>query len=138
MALNPDQFHQDALDIIKRSKGALTGADAKTVFRAANIRSWPMEESPTMTREFGLESEGGVSRNETLHTAQDYLHGPTIRKYMTEGAPEEDPDYEGRKYLPEVYQTEMGRKWIDEGHHRIVASRLRGDYGTEVYEGYML
>lgn len=139
MTLNPQQFHQDAMDIIKRSKGMIEGEDARTVFRAANIRSWPMKEMPTYTgREYGLESEGGVSSGETLHTAQSHLHGPTVKEYMTKGAPEEDPDYEDRKYLPEVYESLRGRKWIDEGHHRLVASRLRGDFGTEVYEGYLL
>lgn len=138
MSVNPQQF-AEAMDIVKRSRGVIEGDDARKVFRAANIRSWPMEEMPTTTgREFGLESEGGVSSGEVLNTAQSHLHGPTVRKYMTEGAPEEDPDYEGRKYLPEVYESRRGRKWIDEGHHRLVASRLRGDYGTETYEGYLL
>lgn len=138
MTLNPEQFHSEALDIIRRSKGLIKGSDARTVFRAANIRSWPMEEMPTSGgRDWGLEAEGGVSSSETLHTAQSHLHGPTVREYMKDGGPEEDPDYPGRKYLPEVLESARGHKWIDEGHHRLVASRLRGDYGTEVYEGYI-
>ena len=138
MSVNPNQF-AEALDIVKRSKGLIEGDDARKVFKAAGIRSWPLVEMPTgSNREYGLESEGGVSSDETLHTAQSHLHGPTVREYMKDGGPEEDPDYPGRKYLPEVYETPRGSKWIDEGHHRIVASRLRGDYGTEVYEGYIL
>ncbi|NBX51274.1 hypothetical protein EBT25_15455 [bacterium] len=117
----------------------IEGDDARKVFRAVNIRFWPMKEMPTSGhREYGLESEGSVSRDEMLNTAQSHLHGPTVQKYMTEGAPEEDPDYEGRRYLPEVYTSLRGRKWIDEGHHRLVASRLRGDYSAETYEGYLL
>jgi hypothetical protein len=96
-----------------------------------------MEEMPISTgREYGLESRGGVHRGETLNTAQSHLHGPTVRKYM-KNPPEENPHAPGEPYLPEVYQTARGSKWIGEGHHRIVASRLRGDYGTEVYEGYI-
>ena len=129
------------MDIIKRSKGVIEGADAKTVFRAANIRSWPMEEMPTMGgRHHGIESEGSVSSGETLHTAQSQLHAPTVRKYMTEGAPATDPSYGNEidnRYLPEVLSSERGRKWVDEGHHRLVASRLRGEPSTEVYKGYI-
>lgn len=128
------------MDIVKTSRGLIKGDDARTVFRAANIRSWPMQDMPTGgNREYGLESEGGVTSDEVLHTAQGSLHGPTIRQYMKDGGvPEEDPQYEGRKYLPEVYTSVRGHKWIDEGHHRLVASRLRGDNGTETYEGYLL
>jgi len=136
VTVNPDQF-AEALDIVKHSKGMIEGDDARKVFKAVNIRSWPMESMPTENRLHGLENEGGVSANETLHTAQSHLHGPTVRKYMENGAPEEDPHGEGRKYLPEVYFSPRGHRWIDEGHHRLVASRLRGDFGTEVYEGYI-
>lgn len=133
------QFHERALGIIQGNDGWIKGNDARTIFRAANIRSWPMRESPSMTgRDFGLEEEGGIHPDEVLNTAQGHLHGPTLRKYMTEGAPEMDPAYEDRKYLPEVLTSARGRKWIDEGHHRIVASRLRGDRGTDVYEGYLM
>jgi hypothetical protein len=134
--INPDQF-SEALDIVKRSKGMIEGSDAQKVFKAVGIRSWPMEEMPISSgREYGLESRGGVHRGETLNTAQSHLHGPTVREYM-KNPPEENPHAPGEPYLPEVYQTTRGSKWIDEGHHRIVASRLRGDYGTEVYEGYI-
>jgi hypothetical protein len=132
-----DQF-AEALDIVKRSKGVIEGDDARKVFKATNIRSWPLEEMPTSGgRDYGLESEGSVSSRETLNTAQDYLDGPTVQQYMSKGAPEIDPHYPDRKYLPEVYETVRGSKWIDEGHHRIVASRLRGDSHTDVYEGYL-
>jgi hypothetical protein len=138
VTLNKKQFHQQAMDIIQRSDGWIKGNDAKTIFSATNIRSWPMIESPSMSgRDFGIEEEGGVSSNEVLNTAQGHLHGPTLRKYMDEGAPEMDPAYEDRKYLPEVLTSPRGRKWIDEGHHRIVSSRLRGETGTDVYEGYL-
>jgi hypothetical protein len=138
LSLSPHQF-SEAMDIVKTSRGLIKGDDARTVFRAANIRSWPMEDSPVGSgRAYGIESEGGVTSDEVLHTSQGHLHGPTIRKYMQDGGvPEEDPHNEGRKYLPEVLTSARGHKWIDEGHHRLVASRLRGDFGTETYEGYL-
>jgi hypothetical protein len=140
MSVNPNQF-AEALDIVKRSKGLIEGNDARTVFKATGIRSWPIDSMPTgmPSRNSSLENTGSVSSRETLHTAQDYLHGPTVREYLKPGgAPEMDPHYPDREYLPEVYETPRGSKWIDEGHHRIVASRLRGDSHTDVYEGYIL
>jgi hypothetical protein len=137
MPVNPNQF-AEALDIVKRSKGMIEGDDARKVFKAAGIRSWPLVEMPTgSNREHGLEKEGSVSSRETLNTAQDYLDGPTVQQYLSEGAPEMDRHYPERRYIPEVYETTRGSKWIDEGHHRIVASRLRGDPHTDVYEGYL-
>ena len=133
---NGPQF-QEVLDIINRSKGSIEGEDARKIFRAANIRSWPMEEMPVMSRGYsGLDQIGSVSKHETLHTAQSHLHGPTLRRYMNEGPPEQYPEYEEpRKYLPEVLESKRGHRWIDEGHHRLVADRLNDFYESEVYEG---
>ena len=67
---------------------------------------------------------------------QNYLHGPTVRKYM-KNPPATNPKYPRELYLPQVYKAPRGSKWIEDGHHRIVASRLRGDTSTDVYEGYI-
>lgn len=140
-SLHADQF-TEALDIVARSRGMLTPENTKKVFKAVNIRSWPLTEQPSSMpgRDAWTEERGGVVSNEELNTAQDYLHGPTVRDYMKDGGvPEVDPHYDDeRAYLPEVHTSLRGHKWIDEGHHRIVASRLRGDNGTEVYEGPLL
>lgn len=138
MTLNPDQFNE-ALNIVKRTRSELIGGeDLRTVFKAANIRSWPIEDPPSMFREYGIEDYGVISQNETLNTAQNYLHAPTLRKYIKGNVPEKHPDYGNADYLPEVLETVRGSKWIDEGHHRIVASRLRGDPDIKVYQGYVL
>jgi hypothetical protein len=139
--LSPDQFRQQAMDIIQKSKGVIEGDDAKTVFRATNIRSWPLTDHPTNTREGWTESESEVRPSETLHTTQSHLHGPTIRRYMSGDIPEFDPDYEGdfsHRYLPEVMRTTRGTPWINEGHHRLVASRLNEYPYEEVWEGPLL
>lgn len=117
--------------------GVIKGQQAKDVMRAANIRQWPLVEHATSQREGWTESEDVVYPHETLHTTQDYLHAPTLRKYMEEGPPEHDPEYgdEERPYLPEIVRTERGTPWIDEGHHRLVASRLGGEYSTRVMSG---
>ncbi len=132
MTVNPQQF-QEALDIVKRSRGIIGGEDARKVFKAANIRSWPIQ---GLDRLEIAEKVGALSPKETLNTAQSQLHGPTIREYMKD-IPEENPydSSDDRKYLPEVYTSKRGSKWIEEGHHRIIASRFRGDYGMEVYKG---
>jgi hypothetical protein len=142
VTLSPEQFHQQAMDIINRSNDVLRGADARTVFKAANIRSWPMQDMPTQIREgWSREYQDSISPDETLHTAQQHLHAPTLKKYLAGDVPETDPEYdyednpEPVPYLPETVVSESGRRWIDEGHHRIVASRLRGDVSTDVWGG---
>lgn len=145
MSLNEHQF-QHALGIINRAaeaagpdwrSGIIQGDQAKAVFKAANIRQWPLVEHATRQREGWTEYSDTVYPHETLHTTQDYLHAPTLKKYMEEGPPEFDPEYgdEEREYRPEVLETERGTKWIDEGHHRLVASRLNRDYSTKVWGG---
>lgn len=135
--LNRHQFHQNALDIINRSPGMIQGEDARTIFRAANIRSWPLSDHFTDVREGWTEEEGVVRPSETLHTSQPHLHGPTLRRYMSGDVPEEDPEH-GGKYLPEIMRTEKNTPWINEGHHRLVASRLNNFPYEEVYEGPLI
>lgn len=120
--------------------GLIMGDDAREVMRAANIRQWDLSEPANGIREGWTEYSDTVYPHETLHTSQSYLHAPTVLKYMYEGAPEFDPEYEGeeREYRPEVLQTERGTKWINEGHHRLVASRLNKDWRTKVWGGPLL
>ena len=37
--------------------------------------------------------------------------------------------------LSVAYNRKTGSVWMDEGHHRLVASRLRGDLSREVWSG---
>lgn len=117
--------------------GYIGGDDARTVMRAAHIRQWPLRRPASEIREGYTEGPSTVYRWERLNTSQTHLHAPTVLKYLYEGAPEMDPAYPGEdvRYLPEVLRTENDTPWIDEGHHRIIASRLRGDTSLPVYEG---
>jgi|KBSMisStaDraftv2_1062788.scaffolds.fasta_scaffold73176_4 hypothetical protein len=134
----------------RRPGGVLTRDAVKTIYRATNIRSWPLKDHPEYEGNDykGTPSPGfpdtntmdSVRHDEPLHTSQAHLHGPTLERYMHEGAPETEfvngeEDWEV-PYSPDVTEDRHGNTWINEGHHRMVASRLRGDYSTDVYKGY--
>lgn len=141
-ALNEQQFGR-AMEIINSSEGAIHGAEAKEVFRAANIRPWRLGQGGTA---FDRPAASGVGEqrstlphHETVHTSQTHLHAPTLRKYIAGEVPEFDEDYASEdrpsdvRYHPEVGMTERGNRWMLEGHHRLVASRLRGDYSSDIW-----
>lgn len=143
-AFGPEPIKSQALGIINKTADAATGEwgsgvihnpDAKKVMRAANIRQWDLSDHAVLIREGWTEGEGSISRHETLNTTQDYLHAPTLREYMTAGPPEVDPYDDARRYLPEVFYTNRSTPWINEGHHRLVASRLNDEYSTDVSTG---
>lgn len=143
-AFGPEPLKSQALGIINKTadaasddwrSGIIQGADAKKVMKAANIRQWNLSDHATSIREGWTEGEENVWTHEPLNTTQQYLHAPTIRKYMTVGAPEKDPEDSERDYLPEVLRTEKDTPWIDEGHHRIVASRLNDERSFRAYTG---
>ena len=70
--------------------------------------------------------------SEELHTTQSVLNKSTIRHFVDNpNNPEEWKDGEGYN-APEVY-THQGKLWVHEGHHRLIASRLRGDSSTKVH-----
>lgn len=146
-AFGPEPIQSQAFMTINRvadsstddwHSGVMNPQDTKKVMRAANIRLWPLKDHASMQREGWTEYESTVHPHETLHTTQTYLHAPTIRKYMTEGSPETDPEYNDRPYNPEILTTERGTRWIGEGHHRLVASRLNKEWSRDVYEGPLL
>lgn len=120
--------------------GVIKGQDAKDVMRAANIRLWDLSAHPTELRGLWKESEETIPSTETLHTTQGFLHAPSLRHYMEEGPPEFDPQIyeEDRPYYPEVLRTTRGTPWIDEGHHRIVASRLNKSPNIRTYSGTLV
>lgn len=133
MSLSPDQFSQ-----WQDERGFITGQSARDIYRAANIRMWPERTAPHLGRSEGnivQDSDtytgepkvSDVDPGETLHTSQQHLHGPTLRSLMTsERGPEDHP--------VSVYESRRGHTWIEEGHHRIVASRLQG-FGEEAQLG---
>jgi hypothetical protein len=77
---------------------------------------------------------GSRDVDEVLHTTQNHLYAPILQKYMAGDVPEFDDDYgdpdtgiSDVRYLPEIGSTDRGTPFIVEGHHRLVASRLRGE-----------
>lgn len=127
-----------ALGIVNKAEGSLTPEQTKYVFRAANIRQWPIDQLTFDNYERTAdEGHGYVEPDDVLHTNQSGLYAPAIRDYMQSNPAdtppeehEEDTDNEYGDgdnyfpYLPEVIDSERGKPWIEEGHHRLVASRL--------------
>jgi hypothetical protein len=136
MTLNEQQFGR-AMEIINGPDEVIKGREVNDVFRAANIRKWPGSwEFPAMRGDYSsgvAEQRGHVNASETLHTTQSHLHAPTLRKYMAGDVPGVDPEYE-----PEViHDPRTGRQWMGEGHHRMVASRLRGDSSADTWQSHL-
>lgn len=116
----------------------IEGPLARQVMKAANIRSWPISSMASDFKGDTLDmngSPGSLSSHEVVHTAQSHLHTPTLRKYLNYDEPDIDPETDA-PYHPEVaYNLQTGSVWMDEGHHRLVASRLRGDLSRDVWAG---
>ena len=117
----------------------------RALMRAVGIRSWPINH-PSDYREYnpGDQGKSYVTRDEPLHTTQDYLHMGTLKRYLKGDIPEFHPDWEPDHeddfendvpYHPDVLETHNNRRWIDEGHHRIVTSRLNEHPNIDVNLG---
>ena len=122
----------------KGNREFLNTQTTRALMKAVNIRSWPLQDPVSDIRnvDMGLD-ESNVRPHETLHTTQSHLHVPTLQKYLKGDIPEHDPLYEPDEvpYHPEVAYDEHGNQWIQEGHHRLVASRLNEIPWQEVYTG---
>ena len=124
-----------ALGIVNKAEGSLNPEQTKYVFRAANIRQWPIDQLTFDNYDRSPDGEYGyVEPSDVLHTNQTSLYAPAIRDYMEYNPADRPPDEneeiedeDGDSYfpdLPEVIDSERGKPWIEEGHHRLVASRL--------------
>jgi hypothetical protein len=80
-------------------------------------------------------NEFRLDRDTPLYTSQEHLGTQGIRFYMKH--PDQVTRYAGND-KPEIYPDEDGALWIKEGHHRIIASRLRGEPYIDVlkHESY--
>lgn len=77
-----------------------------------------------------------LSSYQRLFTTQSSLHIPTLEHFLQNP---NDPTrwIEAEGYdAPHIY-TFKGDTWIHEGHHRIAASRLRGESSTQVMRNYI-
>jgi len=66
-----------------------------------------------------------------LHTSQESVDTGTLKHFREQ--PNDPNNYvEAEGYdAPQVYHHD-GKYWISEGHHRVLASRMRGDSSTKV------
>jgi hypothetical protein len=107
----------------------ITGRVARHVFERADIVQ-SKADAPHIAGATEGYGEGRGYPWGTAHTSQGHLHVPTLNRYARGDIPEYDEDYasdEGESdvpYEPETYEY-GGKTWIAEGHHRIVADRLR-------------
>jgi hypothetical protein len=137
-ALSPQQFNLAQVAGLHPSLGGekvpdvISGGVARHVMERADIRQTKRGvDAPHIvgvTQGYG--EERGYPHGEVM-TSQRHLHIPTIKRYIHGDIPKLDPDYdidesEGPNvpYEPETYHY-GGKEWVAEGHHRIVAQRLR-------------
>jgi hypothetical protein len=124
---------------LQDERGFIHGQAAREIFRQANIRMWPERSAPHLGRSEGnivYDPDWRTGEPETsdirpghvLHTAQQHLHGPTLASLLA------NRDYETEEHPVQVYESRRGHTWIEEGHHRIVASRLQR-YTEEAQHG---
>ena len=108
----------------------ITGRVARHVMERADI----VQVKSLTPQDVGVyddETERGYPWD-TVHTRQSHLHVPTLNRYAAGDIPEFDSDYDyddepgtsDVPYTPQTYNY-ADKTWIAEGHHRIVADRLR-------------
>lgn len=119
----------------------ITGQDLGDIYERSNIvlrRSSPVALDLTPYYQGGYEGRPSqLAHSEPLRTSQGALRRDGFLQYLEHGAPEHDPSVtsEGVPYLPYVFRYgPRGNKWVDDGHHRIVTSRLNGEHSLPVYE----
>ena len=144
-ALNPEQFEGELQGLHPSLGGSevsdvIRGRVAKHVFAQAGVRQTPLTGGKTYGGQpehvdaphiagvvEGYGNYGYRPAHEELWTSQTHLHMPTLRRYASgdiekpqeeEWGDDIDPDYE-----PQTYHH-GGKRWLAEGHHRTVASRL--------------
>jgi len=70
--------------------------------------------------------------DQVLHTSQQAVDAPGLRAYVDKpNNPEEWKDDYGYD-APQVF-SHKGKLWIHDGHHRIIASRLRGEQSFKAH-----
>jgi hypothetical protein len=136
-----EKVHPDQFAHLQDERGFIHGQAARQTFRQANIRMWTPQSAPHLGRSegnivydphwmTGEPATSDIRPSEELHTAQQHLHGPTLSALMT------NRNYEQEEHPVQVYESRRGHTWIEEGHHRLVASRLQhfsegAQYGRE-------
>jgi hypothetical protein len=115
----------------------------KTAIRGVNIVSHPEQHGSgeEMDRQIDADETMNHSRPEDmwdmpasqeLHTSQTHVDRAGVRSYIDRPNDPEHWDENNGYDAPSVYEHQ-GKLWIHEGHHRIIASRLRGDSSIKVH-----
>jgi hypothetical protein len=63
-------------------------------------------------------------RDEPLYTTQEHFGTRGVRHYVDNPG---TPTTSGSNEKPVIFPDDEGDLWIHDGHHRIIASRLRGE-----------
>jgi hypothetical protein len=115
----------------------------KPVFKKINIISHPElentdEENSRMdsamkTRDLAIFHD--LPSNVEVHTSQSQIDRAGIRSYIDNRNSHTNkvshPVFGSGPDVPEVYRH-SGKLWLFEGHHRLAASRLKGETSTKV------
>jgi hypothetical protein len=110
-----------ARHIMAQANVRMTGRDPEKPRYAPNIVAPHVAGSAE-----GYGNYGYRPHHEELWTSQSHLHLPTLARYAQGDIPvkqQAEPDYGDPDYEPETYEH-GGKRWIAEGHHRTVATRL--------------
>lgn len=127
----------------------IQGRTSRHVMAMANVRQTPqskphpLDPSPDYHKDWLVDAPHLVSgyhnapeygyrpHHEELWTSQDTLHAPTLKKYaqgnIQKPQHEDFGDDIDPHYEPETYEHQ-GKRWLYEGHHRTVATRLAHRY----------
>lgn len=103
------------------------------VARMHNITYIPLTDEEQDEHMFRIENTSHsvyrLYRDEPLFTYQEHFGTQGIRHYI-----DRPNDYGEGIDKPQIYPDEDGDLWINDGHHRIIASRLRGEPYIDVYK----
>lgn len=128
--LNQKQFSRLGMDASIVKKVGIIAHDPK---EDRTDEGMDREHASTSTKEHqNPEDMWSMPASEELHTTQGSLDKSGIRHFIDHP---NNPEHwkEGEGYdAPQVY-SHQGKTWIYEGHHRIMASRLRGEHSIKVH-----
>jgi hypothetical protein len=135
MPIDPEENPEYTVSFFGEPRIPMTGR----VARMHNITYVPLTKDESMEHDMAHEgtryNEYRLHRDEPLFTEQSHFGTMGIRHYVDN--PTVNTAWAGSD-KPEVYPDRDGALWINEGHHRIIASRLRGEPYIDVlkHESY--
>ena len=137
MSKDPEELANDAFGVVDPTDRVISMTGR--VARMHNITRLPLtddEDFEHTQATYGTRyNEYRLHRDEPLFTNQNGFRVSGIKHYL---ANPNTPTANASNDKPEVYPDREGKIWIKEGHHRIIASRLRGEPYIDVlkHESY--